>query len=268
MGPRHRRRSPCVARRRVSGGGTTRPDGTHPTERRHAPVLGGAGNTTAGHLRCQRSDSAGDRQLADTDAGENDAGTGEPGDALGDSNDGEPTSADTAGPGSTGGTPAGADAQDETAWVSWVLLSLALGGLRRFGAATMRGDRRRRATRAGSSGGCCGPWLAAVPPRRPNRRCARHTAYALGRVDTSWPRPWRGRRPGTTGKTGRTGCGDCAATRFVGPSVLESPSPVGDRGLVAFAATLSQDGAESVLRERSVFHRRNGAWFYHSGVAL
>ena len=60
----------------------------------------------------------------------------------------------------------------------------------------------------------------------------------------------------------------CAATRFVGLSILESPSPVGDHGLVAFAATLSQDGVESVLRERSAFHRRDGAWFYHSGAAL
>ena len=78
-------------------------------------------------------------QLADTDAGENDAGTGEPGDALGDSNDGEPTSADTAGPGSTGGHSGGCGCSGRNGMGVVVLLSLALGGLRRFGAADHAG---------------------------------------------------------------------------------------------------------------------------------
>ena len=98
---------------------------------------------------------------------------------------------------------------------------------------------------------------------------SRYTAYALGRVDHILATTLEGSPAWDDAEDWADRVRDwCAATRFVGLSILESPSPVGDHGLVAFAATLSQDGVESVLRERSAFHRRDGAWFYHSGAAL
>ena len=134
----------------------------------------------------------------------------------------------------------------------------------------MRGDRRCRCHSGRKFRRCCGPWLAGRPAPTPESLMrSRYTAYALGRVDHILATTLEGSPAWDDGEDWADRVRDwCAATRFVGLSVLESPSPVGDRGLVAFAATLSQDGVEWVLRERSAFHRRNGAWFYHSGAAL
>ena len=98
---------------------------------------------------------------------------------------------------------------------------------------------------------------------------SRYTAYALGRVDhilaTTLPgSPAWNEAPDWAEQVKAW----CASTRFVGLRVLDAPSPTGDRGVVAFAATLWQSGEQTVLRERSAFHRVGGAWLYHSGVSF
>lgn len=98
---------------------------------------------------------------------------------------------------------------------------------------------------------------------------SRYTAYALGRTDHILATTMRGSpawddAPDWAQRVQAW----CAETRFLGLTILESPPPTGDRGVVAFAATLGRGDERTLLRERSLFHRVGGAWLYHSGVAF
>ncbi len=98
---------------------------------------------------------------------------------------------------------------------------------------------------------------------------SRYTAYAVGRVDYILGTTLEGSPAwDPAADWGERVQAWCASTRFLGLTVLESPKPVGDQGWVAFAATLGRDGVETLLRERSCFHRVDGAWLYHSGVVF
>ena len=96
---------------------------------------------------------------------------------------------------------------------------------------------------------------------------SRYSAYALGLVDyvlnTTHP---DGPHHGRYGQREEVQA-FCRNTAFEGLKVLDA-SEDGDRGEVAFHATLSQNGADVSFGERSVFFRVNGRWLYHSGTRL
>ena len=59
----------------------------------------------------------------------------------------------------------------------------------------------------------------------------------------------------------------CDGTKFCGLTIHDATID-GDQGEVHFTARLIQDGQEAALEERSAFVRVDGAWLYHSALAL
>ena len=59
----------------------------------------------------------------------------------------------------------------------------------------------------------------------------------------------------------------CQLTSFEALEVYEH-SEDGDRGEVAFFATLSRGGKDTSFGERSTFYRVDGRWLYHSGEPI
>jgi SEC-C motif domain protein len=57
----------------------------------------------------------------------------------------------------------------------------------------------------------------------------------------------------------------CSHTQFTGLRVDESHED-GDRGEVAFFASLTREGKDVSFGERSRFERVDGRWLYHSGT--
>ena len=94
---------------------------------------------------------------------------------------------------------------------------------------------------------------------------SRYSAYALGLVDyvlrTTHPDGPHHGGPEQREAVARF----CRDTTFEGLAVHEV-SADGDRGEVAFHATLSQGGRDASFGERSVFFRVDGRWLYHSGT--
>ena len=95
---------------------------------------------------------------------------------------------------------------------------------------------------------------------------SRYTAYAIGladyilaTTDPSGPH-WREARAQWL----REVRDFCDATDFDGLEILETRSEE-ERAWVRFRARLRQDGRDASFDERSLFHRRDGRWRYHSG---
>ena len=96
---------------------------------------------------------------------------------------------------------------------------------------------------------------------------SRYSAYALGKVDyilaTTHPAGPHHGRSGQREEVERF----CREVDFRGLRVLEARED-GDRGEVAFFATLDRGGQDVSFGERSVFFKVGGRWLYHSGSPI
>jgi len=115
---------------------------------------------------------------------------------------------------------------------------------------------------------CCGMWHRGRSAPTPTALMrSRFSAYSLHHVDyvlrTTHP---DGPHFGRYGKREEIEQ-FCRVTEFQGLEILDA-SEDGDRAEVAFRASLRQGTRDASFGERSVFHRVNGCWFYHSGEAL
>jgi len=123
--------------------------------------------------------------------------------------------------------------------------------------------------RGGKYKKCCGQWHRGRKAPTPTALMrSRFSAYALGLVDyvlaTTHP---DGPHDGRYGQREQVEA-FCRNTDFDGLEILDASEVEGDRGEVAFHATLRQGGRDASFGERSVFFRVDGRWLYHSGERL
>lgn len=116
-------------------------------------------------------------------------------------------------------------------------------------------------------GPCCEQYIAgtATPRTAEALMRSRYTAYTMAAVDYLL----RTHRPPPGESLDRVGIENFARQcTWLGLKVLrtEDGGPEDDEGVVEFEARYRSDGKATVMRERSLFRKQDGIWYYITGA--
>lgn len=115
---------------------------------------------------------------------------------------------------------------------------------------------------------CCGRFHegAALPETAQELMRSRYAAFATGKIDylkeTYWPKFQRGFDAASYAARAKNSV-------WLGLSISETEKggPDDTTGIVAFTATSLVDGALDTHRERSLFRKKGGRWYYVEALA-